>query len=126
VLFGPWVILFFAYVAQEIRNRFALRRYQPTSLADAVASQRATPETVARFIDAGEDVNQRVPAPEPVKSIPLVAEASGSGNVEVTRLLLRRGASIDDAHLGSRRRPTGGWRPERRSKRERMRALLAR
>jgi hypothetical protein len=31
------VILFFAYVAQDISNRFALRRYQPTSLADAVA-----------------------------------------------------------------------------------------
>jgi hypothetical protein len=43
-----------------------------------------------------------------VKSIPLVAEASGSGNVEVTRLLLRRGASIDDAHLGRVDGPLGG------------------
>jgi ankyrin repeat protein len=104
VLLAPWAILFFAYLAQDISNRFAVRHYQPTSLADAVAWKHATPEIIARFIDAGEDVNQRVPAPEPVKSIPLVAEASGSGNVEVTRLLLRRGASIDDAHLWYRAR----------------------
>ena len=98
VLLAPWVILFFAYVAQDISSRLAAQRYQPTSLADAV-TWNASPEIVARFIDAGEDVNQRVPAPEPVKSIPLIAEASGRGNVEVTRLLLHRGASIEDAHL---------------------------
>jgi hypothetical protein len=177
VLLAPWVILFFAYVAQDISSRSAARRYQPTSLADAV-TWNARAEGVARFIDAGEDVNQRVPAPEPIKSIPLIAEASGRGNVEVTRLLLHRGASIEDAHLWYRvregnegmarmlieenaRRPTGRWLregPARRllqrgaskatavifdgkplmeaacyyvlddekSKRERMRALLAR
>ena len=104
VVLAPWVMLFFAYIAQDISDRAAARRYQPTSLADAVRWGRATPELVARFIDAGEDVNQRVPAPEPVNSIPLVAEASASGNVEVTRLLLRRGASIDDAHIWYRAR----------------------
>ena len=104
VLLAPWAILFVAYVAQDVSSRFASRRYQPTSLADAVTWSHATPEIVARFIDAGEDVNQRVPAPEPVKSIPLIAEASGRGNVKVTRLLLRRGASIEDAHLWYRAR----------------------
>jgi hypothetical protein len=98
VLLAPWVILFFAYVAQDISSRSAARRYQPTSLADAV-TWNARADVVARFIDAGEDVNQRAPAPEPIKSIPLIAEASGRGNVEVTRLLLHRGASIEDAHL---------------------------
>ena len=58
VVLAPWVVLFFAYVAQDISSRFAARRHQPTSLADAV-TWGASAEIVARFIDAGEDVNQQ-------------------------------------------------------------------
>ena len=101
VLLGPWVLVCGVFVAEDIKNDLALRRYQPTSLADAVSWKYATPAIVARFIDAGADVNQRVGA-EP--SIPLIAEAAARDNVEVARLLLHRGARIEEAGLWDRAR----------------------
>ena len=89
------------FVAEDVRNDLALRRYQPTSLADAVAYKYATPEMVAGFIDKGEDVNQRVSGANGAKPIPLICKASFSGNVEVARLLLHRGAHVDEACLWS-------------------------
>jgi len=104
VVVGPWIILPLLFVLGDIQSDLALRRYQPTSLADAVAYKYATPELVKRFIDQGADVNQKIPGVNGVASVPLIADASARGNVEVARLLLRRGAHIDDANLWSRAR----------------------
>jgi hypothetical protein len=92
VWLGPWILLWLVFTADDIVRELSLWRYQPTSLADAVAYKHATPEIVARFIDQGADVNQHVPANFDGQLIPLVADASSRGNVEVTRLLLHRGA----------------------------------
>lgn len=101
---APWVLLWALFVAEDISRDLSLRRYRPTSLADAVAYKYATPEMVARFIDQGADVNQKVPGVNGAAPIPLIAAASASDNVEVARLLLHRGARVGEANLWSRAR----------------------
>jgi len=103
VVIGPWLVLPLLFFLGDIQHDWALRRYQPTSLADAVTYKYATPELVQRFIDQGADVNQTVPAGND-RSVPLIADASARGNVEVVRLLLHRGAHVDDANVWNRAR----------------------
>lgn len=91
-------------VAENISHGIALRRYTPTSLADAVAYKYATADMVAGFIDRGADVNQRVAAGSGAPPIPLIADACARGNVDVARLLLHRGARVADANIWSRAR----------------------
>jgi ankyrin repeat protein len=104
VFLVPWVFVCAVFVADDVSRDLALRRYRPTSLADAVTYKYATPEMVARFIDQGADVNQKVPGANGAAPIPLIAAASASNNVDVARLLLHRGARIGDANLWSRAR----------------------
>jgi hypothetical protein len=104
VVVGPWAVIWAVFVSEDIRNDLRLRSYKPTSLADAVAYKYATPDLVAAFIDKGEDVNQMVPGGDGAPAVPLVAAASATGNVEVTRLLLQGGAHVDEAGLWSRAR----------------------
>jgi len=99
IVLGPWVIVWALFVAENISHDVALRRYKPTSLADAVAYKYATPELVAGFIDRGGDVNQKASS-----GAPLIADACSRGNVDVARLLLHRGARIEDANIWSRAR----------------------
>jgi len=104
IVIGPWVIIWALLVAEDISHNIALRRYTPTSLADAVAYKYATPDLVAGFIDRGADVNQTVAAGNGSPPIPLIADACARGNVDVARLLLHRGARIADANIWSRAR----------------------
>jgi ankyrin repeat protein len=99
IVLGPWLIVWALFVAEDISHDVALRRYKPTSLADAVAYKYATPELVAGFIDRGADVNQR-----DSRGVSMIADACARGNVEVARLLLHRGAHIEDANIWSRAR----------------------
>ena len=99
IVLGPWLIVWAIFVAEDISHDLALRRYKPTSLADAVAYKYATPDLVAGFIDRGADVNQKNPG-----GVPLIADACARGNVDVARLLLHRGAHIEDANIWSRAR----------------------
>ena len=43
-MLGPWMMIWAALVAEDISHDVALRRYKPTSLADAVAYKYATPD----------------------------------------------------------------------------------
>jgi len=104
IVLGPWVVLWALFVAEDISHDIALRRYQPTSLADAVAYKYATPDIVSGFIDRGADVNQKVPGGNGATAIPLIADACARSNVDVARLLLHRGAHIEDANIWSRAR----------------------
>ncbi len=104
VFLAPLVLMWAVFVAEDVSRDLALRRYQPTSLADAVAHKYATPAMVARFIDQGADVHQTVAGANGVTAIPLIAEASARDNVEVAQLLLQRGARVGDANLWSRAR----------------------
>jgi ankyrin repeat protein len=99
IVLGPWVIVWALFVAEDISHDVALRRYKPTSLADAVAYKYATPELVAGFIDQGADVNQK-----DSRGVYLIADACARGNVDVARLLLHRGAHIEDANIWNRAR----------------------
>ena len=101
IVIGPWVIIWALLVAEDVSHNIALRRYTPTSLADAVAYQYATPDLVAGFIDRGADVNQTVAAGNGSPPIPLIADACARGNVDVARRLLHRGARIADANIWS-------------------------
>ena len=65
IVLGPWLIVWAIFVAEDISHDLALRRYKPTSLADAVAYKYATPDLVAGFIDRGADVNQKNPGGVP-------------------------------------------------------------
>lgn len=44
IMLGPWMMIWAALVAEDISHDVALRRYKPTSLADAVAYKYATPD----------------------------------------------------------------------------------
>ena len=65
IVLGPWLIVWALFVAEDISHDLALRRYKPTSLADAVAYKYATSDLVAGFIDRGADVNQKNPGGVP-------------------------------------------------------------
>jgi hypothetical protein len=41
-LVGPWVLIWAAFVSADIAKDLKLRRYQPTSLADAVGYKYST------------------------------------------------------------------------------------
>jgi ankyrin repeat protein len=101
IVLGPWLILWALFVAGDISDDLALRRYKPTSLADAVAYKYATPELVAGFIDRGADVNQKVGGGNGSTAAPLIADACARPNVDVARLLLHRGAHVEDANIWS-------------------------
>jgi ankyrin repeat protein len=101
IVLGPWLIVAALWIAGDISQDIALRRYKPTSLADAVAYKYATPDVVAGFIDRGADVNQRIPGVNGAPPVPLIADACSRANVDVARLLLRRGAHIEEANIWS-------------------------
>jgi ankyrin repeat protein len=101
IVLGPWLIVAALWVAGDIAQDIALRRYKPTSLPDAVAYKYATPDLVARFIDRGADVNQRIPGVNGAPAVPLIADACSRANVDVARLLLHRGAHIQEANIWS-------------------------
>jgi hypothetical protein len=101
IVLGPWLIVAALWIAGDIAQDIALRRYKPTSLADAVAYKYATPDLVAGFIDRGADVNQRIPGVNGAPPVPLIADACSRANVDVARLLLKRGAHIQDANVWS-------------------------
>jgi ankyrin repeat protein len=98
VVVGPWVLIAILWELDKANKERELRHYQPTSLADAVGYKYTTPAMVASFIDQGGDVNQRVPYPTR-PPVPLVQHAALLGNLEVTQLLLHRGAHVDEAGL---------------------------
>ena len=98
-LVGPWVLLWGLFVSEDLAKDYKLRRYQPTSLPDAVAYKYATPELVAGFIEKGADVNQKLPGVNGAPPFPLISAATATDNVEVARLLLHRGAHVEDANV---------------------------
>jgi len=98
-LIGPWVLIWLGFVMEDLGKERAERNYKPTSLADAVDMKYATPEVVAGFIDQGGDVNQRLPGVNGAPPRPLIAVAANRGDLDVVRLLLERGAHVDDAGL---------------------------
>src|SRR5262245_47009629 len=101
IVLGPWLIVAAIWIAGDISQDIALRRYKPTSLADAVAYKYATPDLVAGFIDRGENANQKIAGANGAPSVPLIADARSRSHVAVARLLLRRGAHIEEANIWS-------------------------
>jgi hypothetical protein len=96
---GPWVLLWSLFVSEDLAKDYKLRRYQPTRLPDAVAYKYATPELVAGFIEKGGDVNQKLPGVNGAPPLPLISAATATDNVEVARLLLHRGAHVEEANV---------------------------
>ncbi|MEO8274716.1 MAG: hypothetical protein ABI639_00755 [Thermoanaerobaculia bacterium] len=97
---APWVLIGVGMTLESAAKEKALIEYKPISLADAVGWKYATPEVVATFIDRGEDVRQTTTFGTG-RSQALLRFAAQMPNVEVARLLIRRGAPVDDADLWS-------------------------
>ena len=103
VVIGPWILIGILLQLDKARAEAKIRARKPTNLVEAVEWKYATPAVVAGFIDGGGDVKQAVSVKSatggPAVTIPLVRDAMSGGNVEVTRLLIKRGAPVNDAGL---------------------------
>jgi len=106
IWFGLFFVLRVLMEFTEPKTREEMQRAtQAHTLAQAVCQTdiytAPTPESVSRFIDAGGDVNQRVPAQ--VYGLPpvaLIARAADCGHADVVALLLERGAHADEVRFG--------------------------
>ncbi len=95
---APWVIIFVLMAPDAIRKDIRNRPPYPKTLADAVCYGGPFNVTIKDFVDAGESVHQRVPAP-PDSAVPLIAHAATCGSANVVGDLLDNGAHADDVPL---------------------------
>lgn len=103
LVLGPWIVIAILMTLEKAKDEAKIRARKPTTLVEAVEWKYTTPEVVARFLDQGGDANQRVsvksPTGGPDTPMALVRDAMRGGNVEVTRLLIKRGARPNEAGL---------------------------
>ena len=98
VLLAPWVMIGISFALDAWSKERAHQAYVPKNLAEAARFDLATEAMVTKFLDAGEKVDQMVDMGNG-QSWPLIRAATNSGNPEVVRLLLRRGAKVEQAGL---------------------------
>lgn len=99
VFVGPWILIGILFAIEDYQKDRAAHSVVPTSLETAVGYRYATPEMVAGFIDRGGDVNGRTTTANGGVAFPFIAVAVSQNNVAVVRLLIERGARVDDANL---------------------------
>lgn len=98
VLLAPWVMIAIGFGLEAWSKERAHQAFAPKSLVEAVQFDLATPAMVTSFLDKGEMINQMVDMGNGLKW-PLIHAAVNSGNPEVVRLLLHKGAKIEEAGL---------------------------
>ena len=100
VLIFPWILIGIGFALEDASKERAHRNYVPRNLAEAARFDLATPAMVTAFLDKGEKVDQMVDLGDG-HTVPLIRAATASGTVEVARLLIKRGAKVDQAGLWS-------------------------
>ena len=100
LLLAPWVMIGISFALDAWSKERAHRDFKPANLAEAARFDLATPEMVTPFLDKGEKIDQMVDMGNGL-SWPLIRAAANSGNPEVVRLLIRRGAKAEQAGLWS-------------------------
>jgi ankyrin repeat protein len=99
VLLAPWVMIGIGFALEGVSKEGAHRNFVPKNLVEAAMFDLATPAMVTQFLDAGEKIDQMVDVGNGRKWPLIRAAATDGGNEEVVRLLLHRGAKIEEAGL---------------------------
>jgi ankyrin repeat protein len=99
IFLGIFMLLFVMLGCEELKKDNKMRNRTHVNFLDAVCDPHTSNYALESWIDKGADVNQLVPM-EGQGQVPLIKYASANcTNVDGVRLILRRGARIEDASL---------------------------